>query len=122
MEALVILVCLIPIIFFVGVIGFVIGRATARRGDPRRQFADLVRFWQQSRQIDRATADHLLALLRSQPGDTALATPKVQSAPSPGMSAPAPVPTAPQNVVTQPDSAAPLVTPTQPPLAYEYGW
>lgn len=122
MEALVLLVCLVPIIFFVGVIGFVIGRATTRRGDPRRQFADLIRFWQQSRQIDRATAEHLLSLLRLQPVDTAVATPSpdVRSAPSPDVPAPASVPTALQDVVSQPGNAAPSVTPTQPSLAYEY--
>ncbi len=64
MEAVVVFVCLVPFIFIAGVAGFVIGRATARRADPRRQFADLVQFWRQSRQIDDASAEQVLRLLR----------------------------------------------------------
>ncbi len=69
MEFALLILCLAPMMFFIGVgIGFLIGRALARTTDPRRQFADLVRFWQQSQQIDAASAERMLLLLREQSG------------------------------------------------------
>ena len=69
MEFALLILCLAPMIFFIGAgVGFLVGRALARSADPRRQFADLVRFWQQSQQIDAASAERILLLLYKQPG------------------------------------------------------
>ncbi len=69
MEFALLILCLAPMMFFIGAgIGFLVGRALARTTDPRRQFADLVRFWQQSQQIDAASAERMLLLLREQSG------------------------------------------------------
>jgi len=69
MEFALLIPCLAPMIFFIGAgVGFLVGRALARSADPRRQFADLVRFWQQSQQIDAASAERILLLLYKQPG------------------------------------------------------
>ncbi len=69
MEFALLILCLAPMMFLIGAgIGFLVGRALARSADPRRQFADLVRFWQQSQQIDAASAERILLLLHEQPG------------------------------------------------------
>ncbi|MFN3373617.1 MAG: hypothetical protein ACK44M_08645, partial [Chloroflexus sp.] len=77
---LLVLCCLLPMLLTAWGIGFGMGlMATSFKIKPEVQFANLVRFWLQTKQIDAATAEQVLLLLQKQgatvPADVSAAPP-----------------------------------------------
>ncbi|OAN44940.1 hypothetical protein A6A03_15845 [Chloroflexus islandicus] len=101
---LLVLCCLLPLLLTAWGVGFGMGMmATGFKIKPEDQFAQLVRFWLQTKQIDAATAEQVLLLLQKQ-GATAPAD--VRSAP-PAPNPPEPLP---EPAVAQP--VTPVATPS----------
>ncbi|WP_298405727.1 hypothetical protein [uncultured Chloroflexus sp.] len=113
---LLVLCCLLPMLLTAWGIGFGMGlMATSFKIKPEVQFANLVRFWLQTKQIDAATAEQVLLLLQKQ-GTTA---PADVSAAPPAPNQPEPPPVSEVEQPVTPVSSPSIVPPSMMPTAIE---
>ncbi|WP_322511462.1 SCO7613 C-terminal domain-containing membrane protein [Chloroflexus sp.] len=110
------LLCISPLFLIAGAVGFFLGARTKNPLNIFDQFANLVRFWLQTQQIDQASAERVLALLQKH-GASIPVMPEPVPPASPSSPSPQPAPTVAAPSVAPPPAPAPALPIAEPSIA-----